>query len=497
VLKGLRDAAIVVLLYLLAYRLPAPSGRGYPEIAAAFLLPTAIFLAVGRKRSLGWIYLGILGGILGIFAWVPEVVRTKGGLPVPLALLAGLLFFGYEALGWLGVVALARAARRRGILAAAFAAALGVVLWEACVWHIYDMSPGAALGAVPWTARIAAFLGTHGIAALLWGLGAWTGFQAAEGAHPRRVLAGPALFLALLGLGAWGWRLLPRGPRRELDVVMVQPNFDVGLRQPRMEEDLWQRTDEAMAEAGLPQSGCATLVLWPESSVLGRDDRQPSPRLAWEAQRRGVAWLYGTEGGPYNLLRGEAAGQPPFLQAKVALMPFGERNPGPAPLRRWLDAQMGIVSQEPGTLGPGSSFTFPTPQGPLKVHPLLCSEALLEDRVAEGLHAAGGELLTNHTNDGWFDRSVATDLHAAQIRLRAVEAGLPLVRATLTGKSGLFREDGSWVLWGEPMTESTHAIHLTWSPIRTPARWRWLTLGLLAALTAGLGACGLKRVSAS
>jgi len=155
-------------------------------------------------------------------------------------------------------------------------------------------------------------------------------------------------------------------------------------------------------------------------------------------------------------------------------------------VRDWLDRQLDFYSAEAGVLGPGSSFTVPTPQGPLRVHPLICSEALLEGRTAQGIRIAGGELLTNHTNDGWFDRSPATDLHAAQIRLRAVETGLPLLRATLTGKSGIFREDGSWVLWGEPMTEAAHSFHLVWSPVATPARCPWLVPGLLAVLILAL-----------
>ena len=118
-------------------------------------------------------------------------------------------------------------------------------------------------------------------------------------------------------------------------------------------------------------------------------------------------------------------------------------------MSRWLDRTLGFVSQSSRQPDPGQQLHFPTPQGPLRVHPLICSEALLSGRVQDGLGLAGGDLLTNHTNDGWFERSPATDLHAAQIRLRAVEAGLPLLRATLTGKSGLFREDGSWDLWGE------------------------------------------------
>jgi len=486
--KALRDTLAVTLLYLAAYLLTLPSGRGYTEAAAAFLLPGAVFSAGGRGRRLGWIFLGILLGMVGIFYWVPEVMHAKGPLPWSIALPVAGLFFLYEAAGFLLVAALARLAWKRSPLAGALAAALAMVAWETWAFHIYDMSVGAALGGVPWMARGAAFLGTHGLSALLWGCGAWTGFQVARNAGPRRILAAPALLLLLLGALSVAWGHLPRGPQRDLDVVMIQPNFEAGVRRPGMEEELWQLTDAELRRAGLPRPAYATLVLWPESAVLGRDDRLPSPRLRWEVQRRDIALLFGTEGGLFNLLRGEAAGRPAFIQAKILPMAFGERMPGPKPVRTFLDRQMGFLSQEPGELGPGSSFTFPTPQGPLRVHPLICSEALVESRVAQGLHTAGGDLLTNHTNDGWFDRSRATDLHAAQIRLRAVESGLPLLRATLTGKSGLFREDGSWVLWGEPMTEAAHSFHLAWTPVRTPARSPWLTTVLILVL--GLG-CAL------
>jgi apolipoprotein N-acyltransferase len=236
----------------------------------------------------------------------------------------------------------------------------------------------------------------------------------------------------------------------------------------------------------------ATLLRWPESAVLGRNDLRPDPRLRAEAERRGIAWLFGTEGEDYNLVRGEAAGQPSFIQAKIEPMAFGERMPGPPWLSGWLDQRLGFISQQAGTLGPASSFSCPTPQGPLRVQPLICSEALRSERVLAGLRLAGGELLSNHTNDGWFERSPATDLHAAQIRLRAVEAGLPLLRATLTGKSGVFREDGSWELWGEPMTEAAYGFRLAWRPIATPVRSPWLLPGLMLALALGLAAACLR-----
>ena len=70
--------------------------------------------------------------------------------------------------------------------------------------------------------------------------------------------------------------------------------------------------------------------------------------------------------------------------------------------------------------------------------------------------------------------------------MRAVETGLPLLRATLTGKSGVFREDGTWGLWGEPMTAGAYTLSLSWHPISTPGRSPWLVPTLTGVL--GLGA---------
>ena len=495
--RRLLASAGLALVMILAFRFPAASGRGWLEAGAALLFPALLFAALGRGLRPGWVYLALVLGLVGIFHWVPGTIAAKAPMPYPLALFAAALFYGWEALGFLAVALAGRWAwRRGGAPGAACGAALALLVWEVHGFHVYTWSWGAALGGLPWLARAAAFLGSHGLAALLWAAGAWAGTSLAEGRRPRRILAGPALAaLALLAAGGL-WPALPRGPLRILDVVMVQPDFEAGLRRPGMEEDLWRRSDAELRLLGWPRPGVATLLLWPESSVLGRDDRGPSPRLQREAQGRGIAWLYGTEGGDFNLVRGEVAGQPSFIQGKVEPMAFGERMPGPPALRRWLDRTLGFQSQEAGELTAASSFQMPTPQGPLRVHPLICSEALRPLRVQAGLALAGADLLSNHTNDGWFERGPATDLHAAQIRLRAVETGLPLLRATLTGKSGVFREDGSWVLWGEPMTEAAYGFTLRWRPVTTPARQPWLLPALMALLAlAGAGRCALPRKS--
>ncbi len=482
------EALVLGLVFVLAFRFPGALG-GWLEPAAALAFPLLLLEAAFRGRRAGWLYLALVLGLVGIFHWVPATLESKGGLPWALALLGGLLFYAWEALGFLLVVLFSRALfRRRGALAAALGAALGILAWEAWGFYIYAWSWGAPFGALPWTARSAAFLTTRGLSALAWGAGAGAAALRVQRAPVRRILAPLAGAVALLaGLGQ-AWWLLPRGAERQLDVAVVQPNFPAGVRWPGMEAEMWRRSDALLAAAHLPRPGRATLLLWAESSVLGRDDRLPDPRLQAEAARRGVAWLYGTEGGLYNLVRGEAAGEPDFIFAKVEPMAFGERMPGPPWLRHWLDARMGFISQEPGRLEPGCAFAVPGAD--VRVAPLICSEALDPERTREGLDLGGANLLTNHTNDGWFDRSIATDLHAAQIRLRPVELGVPLVRATLTGKSGLFREDGRFMLWGRPLSEGAYAFPLAWRPVRTPARSPWLFRLLAAGLLLGTGLVG-------
>ncbi|WP_243303450.1 apolipoprotein N-acyltransferase [Geothrix oryzisoli] len=487
------ETAVLAGIFVLAFRFPGALG-GWLEPAMALLFPLLLLEGLFRGRHAGWTWAAILAGLLLLYLWVPQTLASKGGLPFGLAVLGTVLLSLWEATGlWLVALGSRWAFRRLGALAAACAAALLLIGWEAWAFHVYPWTWGAAFGSFPWTARSAAFLGASGLSALAWGAGAWAAAGLAGGAPWRRTLAGPGFAVGLMLLLGGAWFLLPRGPERTLDVAMIQPNFPAGERWLGMEAEMWRRSDALLKAQGWPRTGRSTLLLWPESSVLGRDDRRPEPRLASEAATRGVAWLFGTEGGPYNLVRGEAAGRPAFVFAKTEPMPFGERTPGPEAFRRWLDQKMGFVSQEAGALKAGCAFAVPTPTGDLRVHPLICSEALMSGRARRGFELGRADLLSNHTNDGWFDRSIATDLHAAQIRLRAPELGVPLLRATLTGKSGVFHEDGRFELWGEPLSEGAYAVPLRWRPVRTPARSAWLLPGLMAGLLVLLGWKALSR----
>ncbi len=483
-LRHLLESLLIGACFVGAFRSLGLLG-GWVEVLCALALPVALCETAFRGRGFGWLWLGpTLGMALG-YAWVPAVMETKGGLPHLASLGVGLLFWSYEGLGlaltaWLGARLL-----KRGPWAAAFGTALAWLLWERYAFHIYDWSWGSAFGALPFLARSAAVLPSPFLGALAWGAGALAASARMQD-RPRRLLAPAFAFVLMAALGAL-WHLLPRGLEHHLDVLMIQPNFPVGERVPGMAARAWAQTDAALASRHLPRPEAPLLLLWPESSILGQDHRGAQPGLHQEAERRHLAWLFGTEGGLYNLVRGEAPGRPSFLQAKVVPMWFGERNPGPPALRRFLDQQMGIASQEPGVLG-SEAFRVPTATGDVRVHPLICSEALLPERSRQGLVLSGAELLTNHTNDGWFDLSPATRLHGAQIRLRAAELGVPMLRCTLSGMSGVYREDGSGQLWGEPLTRADHAFSLIWRPVKTPARsGAWiLFLGSFLLLGAGV-----------
>lgn len=486
------SSLILALLFVLAFRFPGALG-GWLEPVMALLFPLLLLDGLFKGRHAGWTWLTLVAGLVLLYLWVPQTLASKGGLPFGMALLGMVLLSLWEATGlWVVAVGSRWMFRRTGPLGAALAAGLILLAWETWGFHVYPWTWGAAFGALPWTARSAAFLGASGLSALAWGAGAWTAAILAGGGSPRRALAGPGLALGFLTLAGGLWYLLPREAARSLDVVMIQPNFPAGQRWVGMEADMWRRSDALLKARGWPRPGRATLLLWPESSVMGRDDRQPDPRLQSEAAARGVAWLYGTEGGLFNLVRGEAAGRPTFLFAKAEPMPFGERMPGPAPLRGWLDRQLGFLSQEAGELKEGCAFVVPSASGEVRVHPLICSEALLPERTRRGLALGHADLLSNHTNDGWFDRSIATDLHAAQIRLRAAELGVPLLRATLSGKSGVFREDGHFELWGEPLSEGAYALELQWRPVRTPLRFVWFLPSLMVGLLIGCLLLGWK-----
>jgi len=117
---------------------------------------------------------------------------------------------------------------------------------------------------------------------------------------------------------------------------------------------------------------------------------------------------------------------------KLHLVPFGEF----LPFQDWLE-RIGLeqLTRVQGGFIPGTRRrTMDIPNAP-RVLPLICYEAIFPGDVAERDDRPGW--IVNLTNDGWFGISTGPYQHLQQARMRAIEQGLPVVRAANTGISAV------------------------------------------------------------
>jgi apolipoprotein N-acyltransferase len=73
---------------------------------------------------------------------------------------------------------------------------------------------------------------------------------------------------------------------------------------------------------------------------------------------------------------------------------------------------------------------------------LVCFEAVYSEG-ARALVEQGSRLIVNVANDGWFRGQGGEEQHLQQVTFRAIETGLPLLRATRTGITAVIGPDGS------------------------------------------------------
>jgi apolipoprotein N-acyltransferase len=117
---------------------------------------------------------------------------------------------------------------------------------------------------------------------------------------------------------------------------------------------------------------------------------------------------------------------------KLHLVPFGEY----LPFQDWME-KLGLVqlTKVQGGFIPGlQRRALEIPRAP-RALPLICYEAIFPGNLAARDDRPGW--IVNLTNDGWFGFSTGPYQHLQQARLRAIEEGLPMVRAANTGISAV------------------------------------------------------------
>ncbi|WP_375271840.1 apolipoprotein N-acyltransferase [Sphingomonas sp.] len=302
-------------------------------------------------------------------------------------------------------------------------------------------------------ALLARWVGTYGLSGLTVVL------AGAVLVMPRRstMLACGGAIAALLISQALSYRATaPALTQTTPRLVVVQPNV---AQDERGESDGEMMLQRLSALSGRP-GAAPRLLLWPEGVV--RDfiedgyptwvygDRSPSlirERMAALLGPRDLLLTGGT-GLTFDRTGDITAGYNSVFaitpEARIAarydkahLVPYGEYLPMP-----WLLKPLGLARLVPGDFdfiaGPGPR-TLDTPGfGAIGVQ--LCYEIIFSGRVVDPTHRP--RLLFNPSNDAWFGRW-GPPQHLAQARMRAIEEGLPVVRATPTGISAVIAADGT------------------------------------------------------
>lgn len=186
------------------------------------------------------------------------------------------------------------------------------------------------------------------------------------------------------------------------------------------------------------------LIVWPESAMAFPLEQFPhyQERLVGLVRDSGAGLIYGTiarteQGGYRNEIHLLTPQSPqPQVYGKEKLVMFSESLPWVFSWARHFDPAMGAF--EAGRNNKPFTFKGRT------ISPLVCFEALFPEYAGK----TASDLVVNLTNDAWFGETKASSQHLQQIRLRAVEQRVPLLRATNSGitcwvdPSGRIRDAG-------------------------------------------------------
>ena len=214
--------------------------------------------------------------------------------------------------------------------------------------------------------------------------------------------------------------------------------------------DQFQPTIELYRNA-LRAHGDSDLVVWPEVAIpavldqadyivrlLEQDVRESDTTLLF-----GILERDADSGGIYNSVVATDGRSPRQIYRKRHLVPFGEYFPVPDFVRSW----MRMMSLPYNDISAGSDVQ---PLLEMNDGNQLAVAICYEDAyAAEQLYALpDASILVNVSNDAWFGDSIAPHQHLEIARMRALEAGRYVVRATNNGVSAFIGPDGGLIETG-------------------------------------------------
>ncbi|MCP5268130.1 MAG: apolipoprotein N-acyltransferase [Zoogloeaceae bacterium] len=431
--------------------------------------------AIGFAFGLGWFGLGT--------SWVYVSLSMFGGLPPPIAAVATVLFCAVLAL-YPAAAAGLYVRWRQGKANAVTDALLFAALWVLAEWvrgwlftgfpwlalGYSQTSPSPLAGYAPLTGVLGVSFASACLAALL--------VSFARTRSLRALGLAVALLAAGQGLAGIAWTQPFGAP---IKVALLQGNVPQDLK--------WRPeklSDSLRIYGALMREHPATLTVLPETAIPTFLSQLPRPyleSLLEHAQAQQGDVLFGIAAGDGENYANAAVSighSPTQLYYKSHLVPFGEFVP---PGFGWFLDMMQI---------PMSSFTpGPDRQPPMeiagqKIAINICYEDVFGGEIIRALPQA--TILVNLSNTAWFGDSLAQPQHLQIARMRALETGRPMLRATNTGMTAVVGADGKVQAVLPPFTRDALVAEVQGFAGSTPyVRWgNWAIIAAMLLLLAGV-----------
>ena len=396
-----------------------------------------------------------------------------------------------------------------GVAGAFFARAKLSGFWAmlafAAVFTLAELTRGHIFGGFPWNlpayifeagsrpSQVARWIGAYGLSTLVLFIGAALG----QAIFWREKLWPAALaVLPIIGLYGIGHVRLSGA------ALEYQPNIAMRIVSvPFKQSDMMEQsssvaiTNEFIIASIKPGIKDITHLVWPEGAVRGfRGPAMDDPDLLYAVggllaneDATPPVWLMNSlqteiEQGRQRYFNVSVAvdfdanGVPVVAGAnrKRKLVAFGEH----IPFMDWFDdVQFPLISTNLASISPAKKKRLADFPGLPRLSPQLCYEVAFPGLTPSG-DGKPAEFILNQSNDAWFGKSAGPAQHANIARYRAIETGLPIIRAASNGISGQIDSYGR--IHGKVVSDDTAFIDVKLlKPLKFNSNIKTIDLALL------------------
>ena len=348
----------------------------------------------------------------------------------------------------------------------------------ACLLFWAEVARGHFLGGLPWNlpgyiieaghplSQISALIGIYGQSFIVFLLAAGLMIILAADRVKPMIISSAMTATILAGLWVYGAaRLSGDAPETYPDIKLRLVMVDFSQRDQFDAKKNVEIIREFVRQSVSPGFKDITHVIWPEGAIGGlaienegllrfvgqtflSHDAQSPPKWVFNSLRHqqspdsqgNVRDRY------YNTMAEmdfDSLANPQLLgfNDKTRLVPFGEFIPYADTLEK---IGLGTLSSAIASMTPGDEKTSFHISNLPEVNSLICYEGIFPE---VSRHIKGDPKWTlNLSNDGWYGQLTGPYQHANQTRYRAIETGVPLVRVSAGGETGLYDAYGQVVI---------------------------------------------------